>query len=139
MLYKLYHGIFEELLGSPLYFLFPFLENIPFFKRPELSRKIEQYQEFIQELIKLKQNELNNGALKSNGDLISALLHSNENSEEYKLTMDQIRDNLNVFIIAGHDTTSNTLVSTIYYLARYPEIQDKLRDQVLEAMDYPKN
>ncbi|KXN65080.1 cytochrome P450 [Conidiobolus coronatus NRRL 28638] len=138
-LYNLYHSISEELFAHPIYILFPFLENIPFFRRPELSDKIEQYHEFIQELIKLKQNELNNGTLNSNGDLISAFIQSNENSEEYKLTIEQIRDNLGIFIIAGHDTTSNTLTSTLYYLARYPETQDKLRGQVLEAMDYPKN
>jgi hypothetical protein len=44
-------------------------------------------------LIKLKKEELKKGTLKSNGDLISALVQSNENSEEDKLTMEQIRVN----------------------------------------------
>ncbi|KXN64685.1 cytochrome P450 [Conidiobolus coronatus NRRL 28638] len=138
-LYNLYHDIAKEVFGHPFYILFPFLEKVPFLKRPQLANKLDQYHEFIQELIKLKQNELNNGTLKSNGDLISALVQSNENSEEGKLTMEEIRDNLNFFIMAGHDTTSNTLTGTLYYLARYPEIQDKLRGQVLDAMNYPKN
>ncbi|KXN66445.1 cytochrome P450 [Conidiobolus coronatus NRRL 28638] len=138
-LYNLYHYISEQMFGNVIYIMFPFLEYVPFFRRPELSNKLNQYHEFIEEILKLKNEELKNGTLNSNGDLISAFLQSNENSEENKLSMEEIRDNLNVFIIAGHDTTSNTLASTIYYLARYPEIQDKLRGQVLDAMNYPKN
>jgi cytochrome P450 len=97
-LYNLYHDISEELYGHPIYILFPFLENVPYFRRPELSRKLDQYHEFVQELIKLKKEELKKGTLKSNGDLISALVQSNENSEEDKLTMEQIRVNSTSFI-----------------------------------------
>ncbi|KXN68749.1 cytochrome P450, partial [Conidiobolus coronatus NRRL 28638] len=70
-------------------------------------------------------------------DLITAFIESNEKEDEFKLTNDEIRDNISVFILAGHDTTSNTLSSTLYYLARYPEIQEKLRKEVLEALGHP--
>jgi cytochrome P450 len=66
---------------------------MPFFKRTELSLKLDQYHEFIQELIKLKKEELKNGSLNSKRDLISALVNSNESSEENKLTMEEIRVN----------------------------------------------
>jgi cytochrome P450 len=69
----------------------PFLEHIPYFRRPQLAHNLDQYHEIIQELIELKKKELKNGTLKSNKDLISALVQSNENSEEGKLTMEQIR------------------------------------------------
>jgi antitoxin component HigA of HigAB toxin-antitoxin module len=87
----LYHDIAEEIFGNPFYILFPSLENAPFFKRPELVKKIDKYQEFIEEVIKLKKEELENGTLQSNKDLVSALVKSNESSEEDKLTMEQIR------------------------------------------------
>jgi cytochrome P450 len=64
---------------------------MPFFKKTELSHKLDQYHEFIQELIKLKKEELKNGSLNSKRDLISALIKSNESSEENKLTMEEIR------------------------------------------------
>ncbi|KXN68196.1 cytochrome P450 [Conidiobolus coronatus NRRL 28638] len=136
-LYNLYHKIFEQLFGQPVYLLFPFMEYMPFFRRTELSHQLDEYQEFIQEMIALRKDELKKGTLVDNRDLISALVKSNENSSEVKLTMEEIRANLNVFIVAGHDTTSNTLTSTLYYLARYPDIQEKLRSQVLSALDNP--
>ncbi|KXN65195.1 cytochrome P450, partial [Conidiobolus coronatus NRRL 28638] len=138
-LYTLYTDIFEQLFSNPVYLFFPFLEHTPFFKRPKLTKDLDEYHEFIEEMINVKKEELKNGTLNSSKDLISALIHSNENSQEYKLTMEEIRDNLNLFIIAGHDTTSNTLMSTLYYLARYPEIQNELRSQVLTAMGSPKH
>jgi hypothetical protein len=67
------------------------LENAPYFKRPQLAQKLDEYHEIIQELIKLKKEEFNEGSLKSNGDLISALVQSNENCEENKMTMEQVR------------------------------------------------
>ena len=47
------------------------------------------------------------------------------------LTDQQVIDHLNFFVIAAHDTLTSSLVSVIYYLARYPEWQDKLREEVL--------
>lgn len=67
------------------------MENAPYFKRPQLAQKLDEYHEIIQELIKLKKEEFNEGSLKSNGDLISALVQSNENCEENKMTMEQVR------------------------------------------------
>ncbi len=39
------------------------------------------------------------------------------------------------FIFAGMDTTSNALSMTLVLLAEHPEIQQKLRDEILEASD----
>jgi cytochrome P450 len=69
----------------------PFLEHIPYFRRPQLAYNLDQYHETIQELIELKKEELKNEVVRSNKDLISALVQSNEDSEEGKLTMEQIR------------------------------------------------
>jgi cytochrome P450 len=87
----LYHDISEAIFGYPIYILFPILEYVPYFRRPELSRNLDKYHGFIEDLIKLKKKELKNGTLRSNGDLISALVLSNENSEEGKLTMEEVR------------------------------------------------
>jgi cytochrome P450 len=69
------------------------LEHTPFFKRPKLANQLAEYHELIEELINVKKKELIRDALNPNKDLISALIYSNENSEEYKLTMEEIRVN----------------------------------------------
>ncbi|KXN66518.1 cytochrome P450 [Conidiobolus coronatus NRRL 28638] len=132
-LYTLYAYIAKEIFGKQLYIMFSILEYLPFTRRPKLAQNLKEYHGYIEDLIKSKTQELREGKLSNKGDLISALIESNEKSQEYKLTMEEIRDNLNIFIIAGHDTTSNTLTSTLYYLARYPELQDKLRAQIINA------
>ena len=39
------------------------------------------------------------------------------------------------FIFAAMDTTSNALAITLLLLAEHPEIQEKLRNEILEASD----
>ncbi|KXN66524.1 cytochrome P450, partial [Conidiobolus coronatus NRRL 28638] len=115
------------------------VDDLKLFRRTELDNKLNEYLDFVQSIINKKKEELQIDSEKSGDNLVSAFLKSNEKTDDQKLTMEEIRDNLLVFIIAGHDTTSNALTSTLYYLARYPEIQDKLRAQVLEALGNPSS
>ncbi|KXN65537.1 cytochrome P450, partial [Conidiobolus coronatus NRRL 28638] len=135
-LYHLYNDITEKVLGQAMYIVAPFMDNMPYFSRPKLRQQLNEYHEFIEEMMELKKKQYYEGTEKSK-DLITAFIESNEKEGEFKLTNDEIRDNIAMFILAGHDTTSNTLTSTLYYLARYPEIQDKLRKEVLEALGHP--
>jgi cytochrome P450 len=47
-----------------------------------------------------------------------------------QLTDDEIRDELIVFISAGHDTTATTMAYALWQLGRHPELQDRLRAEV---------
>ena len=46
------------------------------------------------------------------------------------LTQKEIVDELNTFVFAGHETTSSTSSFILYYLAKYPELQEKCREEV---------
>ncbi|KXN65535.1 cytochrome P450 [Conidiobolus coronatus NRRL 28638] len=135
-IYHLYNDITDKISGQTLYLIAPFMEYIPYFRRPKLRQQINKYHEFVEEMMEMKKKQYRKGTEKPK-DLITAFIESNEKEDQYKLTNDEIRDNITIFILAGHDTTSNTLSSTLYYLARYPEIQDKLRKEVLEALGHP--
>ncbi|SPO01403.1 related to benzoate 4-monooxygenase cytochrome P450 [Cephalotrichum gorgonifer] len=43
------------------------------------------------------------------------------------------------FMAAGHETTSNTIAWAVHYLALYPDIQDRLREEALEAAGGAQN
>ena len=43
------------------------------------------------------------------------------------LTDDAIRDELIVFMLAGHDTTATTLTYALWALGRHPDMQGKVR------------
>ena len=50
------------------------------------------------------------------------------------MTDTEYRDNMVVFFIGGHDTTAGGIASFCYYLAKYPEVQKRARQEVLQAM-----
>uniref|UniRef100_A0A914Q6S1 Cytochrome P450 n=1 Tax=Panagrolaimus davidi TaxID=227884 RepID=A0A914Q6S1_9BILA len=54
------------------------------------------------------------------------------NDKRKTLTKMEILAQLVLFLVAGYETTATTLHFIIYVLAQYPDIQDKLRDEVKE-------
>jgi cytochrome P450 len=59
-------------------------------------------------------------------DLMVAALTTD--GEEIETTI----DNLLTFVVAGHETTANTLAWALYLLALYPEVQGALRSEVTD-------
>ncbi|KAI5199249.1 cytochrome P450 monooxygenase [Aureobasidium subglaciale] len=51
-------------------------------------------------------------------------------------TDEQIVDQLLTFLAAGHETTATAMTWAVYVLGKYPEVQQKLRDELL-ASDLP--
>ncbi|KAI0716800.1 cytochrome P450 [Earliella scabrosa] len=69
-------------------------------------------------------------------DIMSILMRANmEASAEDKLPEEELIGQMSTFIFAAMDTTSNALAITLLLLAEHPEIQDKLRNEILESSD----
>ncbi|RPD69471.1 cytochrome P450 [Lentinus tigrinus ALCF2SS1-7] len=67
-------------------------------------------------------------------DLMSILLRANMNAEEQdKLPEVELIGQISTFIFAAMDTTSNALSMTLSLLAEHPEVQQRLRQEILEA------
>ncbi|KAF7351389.1 hypothetical protein MSAN_01570600 [Mycena sanguinolenta] len=63
-------------------------------------------------------------------DIISILLRGGQYG---KLTDEQILDNISTFIMVGHETTAASLAFILWELSRQPEIQNKLRAEVISS------
>jgi hypothetical protein len=71
-----------------------------------------------------------NAALKS-----GACKEININDKLCKSIIDEIISNLMTFMFAGTDTTGNLSAMMIYFLSIRPDIQEKLRKEVLDTLN----
>ncbi|KAJ7220905.1 cytochrome P450 [Mycena pura] len=80
-----------------------------------------------------EKTEAANLGLETNGDLYSVLLNSTR-SENSSLREEDIVGQTSVIMIAGQDTTANTLAFGLIELAKNPQLQDSLRAEIHAAL-----
>ncbi|HET9028609.1 MAG TPA: cytochrome P450 [Candidatus Aquilonibacter sp.] len=68
------------------------------------------------------------------GDALSMLMAAEDPETGYRLSDHQVRDEAMTLFLAGHETTANALLWTWYLLARNPDVERRLHEQ-LEAGD----
>jgi cytochrome P450 len=73
----------------------------------------------------------------SPAELIRLLVETRDAATGQSLSDEAIRDELLVFLIAGHDTTSTTLTYALWELGRNAEMQERVADEVLALGDRP--
>ncbi|CCB64372.1 cytochrome P450 [Hyphomicrobium sp. MC1] len=66
----------------------------------------------------------------SGNDLVARMLAAKDPDTGEPMSDDMLADNLATFLFAGHETTAKALTWTLYLLARAPEWQDRLRDEI---------
>jgi cytochrome P450 len=64
------------------------------------------------------------------GDLISILMRARDGDTGAGMTNEQLRDEATTLVIAGSETTGNTIAWACYLLARHPRIQERLQQEV---------
>ncbi|KAG2016007.1 cytochrome P450 [Coprinopsis cinerea AmutBmut pab1-1] len=111
----------------------------------QVSRTVERCQEVIRrvagQIIQEKKRKIAEGEASGKPyqgrDLLSLLLKSNvavDLPEDQRISDEDILNNVNTFMFAGSDTSSLTLTWTLWLLANNPEIQDRLRAELLAAI-----
>ena len=69
------------------------------------------------------------------GDLISILMRARDDDSGAGMTSQQLRDEATTLVIAGSETTGNTMAWACYLLAQHPQIQERLQDEVDLVLD----
>ncbi|KAL5570101.1 hypothetical protein UlMin_026676 [Ulmus minor] len=104
-----------------------------------LKQNLKVINDFIFELIRQKREQMRNGELKSGkDDILSRFLMESEKDPE-NMTDQYLRDITLNFIIAGKDTSANTLTWFFYLLCKHPLVQEKLALEVREATKADQN
>lgn len=68
------------------------------------------------------------------GDDLLGLLARAESSEDGALDSSEIRDQVLVFLLAGHETTATSLAFALHLLARHPEQQSRARAEAVSIL-----
>lgn len=130
-------GVFD-----PFFFLFPKLDSKYlwlFPKRALIHKELDKFFNMLDGIIVFKREQLNdsnyqNESLNENEKDLLTLMIESEKRGEGIMTNVELRNNLSLFFLAGHDTTSSALSFSIHYLAKYPEIQQKAREEVIALL-----
>ena len=88
----------------------------------------------VKEIIKTRRQQ----GLTGRKDLLHLMMTANEETTVEgvsRLSDEEIVAQSIVFLLAGYETSSNTLSFILYHLALNPDVQDKLRTEINEAME----
>jgi cytochrome P450 len=64
------------------------------------------------------------------GDLLSMLMHAQDEDSGRRMTDQQLRDEAMTLFMAGHETTANTLAWIWFLLSNHPDVEAKLHAEV---------
>ncbi|XP_066375493.1 cytochrome P450 704C1-like isoform X1 [Miscanthus floridulus] len=104
----------------------------------KLKRDIEIIENFVIQLIHQKREQMKNGRdHKAREDIVTRFILASEEDPE---TMNDcyLRDIVLNFLIAGKDTTANTLTWFFYMLCKNPVVQDKVALEINESLEWAK-
>ncbi|KAI8988312.1 cytochrome P450 [Mycotypha africana] len=108
-----------------------------FKKRKELHEKLDKFLSNLDDIINQKRELVRHNISKttdSERDLLTLMIESEMNEEGDKMSNEELRSNLCIFFLAGHDTTANTLAFALYELAMNPELQEKAREEAIRVL-----
>jgi cytochrome P450 len=75
------------------------------------------------------------GAPESGRDLISLLLAARDPETGAPMSQQEVRDQVLIFLLAGHETTSTALTFTMHLLGRHPDVQAAVHREIVDVLD----
>ncbi|KAF0542320.1 cytochrome P450 [Gigaspora margarita] len=118
---------------SPLYTALE--ENLSFIRKLPITYYKQHYDSLktIRNISEKLIAEQKNSTVRGK-DLLSLLVKANEQLPfDEQLTHEELISQVMTLLIAGHETTSTSLSWALYFIAKNPDIQDRLRNEILEV------
>lgn len=118
--------VLRETFNREFLAIAPLPDWLPLPSKRRMRRAIRKLEAFITGIIRDRR-----ACRQDKGDLLSMLLLAvDEQGDGTGMTDQQARDEAVTLFNAGHDSTSAALAWTCYFLARYPDVQERLRDEM---------
>ncbi|KAI9279366.1 cytochrome P450 [Sporodiniella umbellata] len=134
-----YYDSIMKGMAQPFYILLPIFDTryLHWFEKRQqvhdyLSKLLEKMDVMIDER---RKQVLENTSSTSNPekDLLTLMIESEANAGE-GLTNEELRADLCIFFLAGHDTTASALSTVVYELAKHQDVQEKAREEALRIL-----
>lgn len=102
---------------------------------PKAYEGYDELERYMTELLEQEKTHLLKDSApeqSSRETLLTAVLRSNHTSKSVggSLSDTEVKGNIFMFLLAGYDTTANTIIFCCITLALYPAIQDRLVDEI---------
>jgi cytochrome P450 len=120
-------GEFEKRMLTPIQIPM----KIPTPNNLRFRQSVQALENIIQDIIHDRRNA---GDPASKTDLLQLLLNARD-EDGSGMTDKQLRDELMTLILAGHETTANTLSWTWYLLSQNPEVEERLISELATNLD----
>ncbi|KAH8552509.1 cytochrome P450 [Umbelopsis sp. PMI_123] len=129
-------------IGDFRFLFFPSLDSTFLGLFPERQKKhqsLDRLNKLFDEIIEHKRAELAKGvssAVEENEkDPLTLMIEAGgEDDTVEPLSAQELRDEVVLFFLAGHDTTSSAMTAVLYFLAANQDIQAKARKEVLDIL-----
>ncbi|KAI8803637.1 cytochrome P450 [Cladochytrium replicatum] len=108
-----------------------FMKYLPTSANAQYERELKLMQTTVEEVLKARKESPD--AKDSEKDLLGFMLNAVDSDSGSSMTDLLIRDQVITFLIAGHETTSNTLAWTFFELSRYPAVLQKCLQEIVDV------
>ncbi|CAG8556378.1 3068_t:CDS:2, partial [Cetraspora pellucida] len=116
---------------------FPFVRKIPTNTNVRFMNAVKTVRRISEELVREREKKLAEGELKGK-DLLTLIVTMNAAlPDDEKMSNNEIKYQIMTFLAAGHHTTSLSLSWALYLLSKHPEIQDRLREELVQTFPDP--
>lgn len=113
----------------PLYKYLPLPDNVRARKGLELTDKT------VLEIVQARRKKKKEGGkVSSKPDLLDLLMDQYDEETGSSMDDELLRAQVFTFMLAGHETTSVSMMWTLYELARHPDIAEKIREEIKLVM-----
>lgn len=106
------------------------LEDLPSERNREFVRVLQAFDDTVVRLLGERRSSGPGGS-----DVLSLLMRARDDRTGEAMEDRQIRDEILTFMIAGHETWSNSLAWTWYLLSRHPTARARLEEELREVLD----
>lgn len=113
---------------------FGVLDILPLIGPPRMKKKMERiHQNFLtmdstmQKLIQAREAEARGDTPR---DLLDRLIAARDGETGTRMSNDEVRDEIVIIFLAGHDTTALALTYTWYLLSQHPQVEAKLHAEL---------